>query len=245
MEDTEETQGAVNTGPTFQDALTILDAALPKPKDGGGRNDFEIVTAAEREINRLREYAALPVAAETPESTPGWRELSYEEPPYGKDVLFRRDGGTPYVGQSVKPDPGDDPNDGHGLLISIDGDLYDGDPPNLWSEIPGYYYDDVAAIAATMDGDDDSNDDVDTAEESDDSEVFYRDIDDPPPIGVNVLLLYKGYPQPFIGSRIEGLKGFEGEDSVYVDDCGSSDPPIFWSYLPKLPDIDLENADGV
>lgn len=234
MQDT-ETQGAANTGPTFQDALTALNAVLPKPKDGGDRNDFEIVTAAEREINRLREYAALPIAAEVPESTPGWRELSYEEPPYGKDVLFRRDGGTPYVGYSVKPDL-DDPDGDHGLLIRIDGDLYDGDPPEFWSEIPDYYYDDVAAIAQTLDGDDDSDDDADTAEEGDDSEVFYRDIDDPPPIGVSVLLLYKGYPKPFIGSCIESLIDGEFE---YVDDCGSSEPPIFWSYLPKPPDIDL------
>jgi len=234
MRHTGELQDAALNGPTFQDALTALEAVLPKPKDGAGRNDFEIVTAAEREITRLREYAALPVAAETPEATPGWRELSYEEPPYDKAVLFRRNGEIPYVGHHVKPDPEDDDGE-HGLLISIDGDLYDGDPPNLWSEIPDYYYDDVAAIAATMDGDDGSDDDADTAEEIDDSEVFYRDIDDPPPIGVSVLLLYKGYPQPFIGSRIEGLSN---GDSVYVDDCGSSDPPIFWSYLPKLPNLD-------
>lgn len=235
MQDTGET--AVNTGPTFQDALTALDAALPKPKDGGGRNDFEIVTAAEREINRLREYAALPVAAETPESTPGWRELSYEEPPYGKDVLFRRDGGTPYVGQSVKPDPGDDPNDGHGLLISIDGDLYDGDPPNLWSEIPGYYYDDVAAIAATMDGDDGSDDDTDTVEDED-AEVYYRDIDDPPPVDVPVLLLALNAE----GHAKEPFIGWQGEDGAYYTDDGGEvievDAPDYWSFLPRLPAID-------
>ena len=121
-----------------------------------------------------------------------------------------------------------------GVIDAIDGDLYDGDPPNLWSEIPDYYYDDVAAIAQTLDGDDGS-DDADTAEEDDDSEVFYRDIDDPPPIGVSVLLLYKGYPKPFIGSSIESLIDGEYE---YVDDCGSSEPPIFWSYLPKLPALD-------
>ncbi len=243
MRHTGEPQDAALSGPTFQDALTALEAVLPKPKDGAGRNDFEIVTAAEREITRLREYAALPVAAETPEATPGWRELSYEEPPYDKAVLFRRNGEIPYVGVHVKPDPEDDDGE-HGLLISIDGDLYDGDPPNLWSEIPDYYYDDVAAIAATMDGDGltSDDDDADTAEEIDDSEVFYRDIDDPPPVGEMVLLLTMISDGEGDVHGEDPIIGWCGDDGIYYTMDGGEevevDEPNYWSHLPKLPNLD-------
>lgn len=242
MQDTGETQGAtvcleVEDGPTFQDALAALNGVLPKPKDGSTRSDHQIVMAALNEINRLREYAALPAAAETPETTPGWREISYEEPPYDKNVLFRRGGETPYVGYSVKPDL-DDPDGDHGLLIRIDGDLYDGEPPEFWSEIPDYYYDDVAAIGATLDGDE--PDDMDTVADNDnDDEVYYRDADDPPPVDVPVLLLAlnsegTAAKEPFIG--------WQGEDGAYYTDDGGDmikvDAPNYWSFLPRLPALD-------
>lgn len=243
---------ANSNGPTFQDALTALNGVLPKPKDGSTRSDHQIVMAALNEINRLREYAALPIAAEVPESTPGWRELSYEEPPYGKDVLFRRDGGTPYVGQSVKPDPDDDPDGDHGLLIRIDGDLYDGDPPEFWSEIPDYYYDDVAAIGATLDGDE--PDDVDTVadDDSDDSdadEVYYREIDDnPPPVGELVLLLTAIADEDNEGEihANDPVIGWCGDDGIYYTEDGGQDveidEPTHWSPLPRLPDIDSDDS---
>lgn len=252
MQDTGETQGAtvhleVEDGPTFQDALAALNGVLPKTKDGSTRSDHQIVMSALNEINRLREYAALPVAAETPETTPGWREIAYEEPPYDKSVLFKRSGDTPYVGYSVKPDL-DDPDGDHGLLIRIDGDLYDGDPPEFWSEIPDYYYDDVAAIAQTLDGDE--PDDVDTVaddDSDDDTEVYYREIDDnPPPVGEMVLLLTaiadednEGEIQIHVNDPVIG---WCDDDGIYYTEDGGQDveigEPTHWSPLPKLPDDD-------
>lgn len=243
MQDKGETHGAEPyddspTGPTFQDALAALRDVLPKSAEP--RSDFQTVTEAMREITRLREYAALPQAVETPNQIPGWREIAYEEPPYGKDVLFRRDGFT-FVGHSVKPDPEDEPDDGHGLLIRIpgygygDGANYEGFPPTHWSEIPDFAYDDVLAIGTTLDGDEPDDSDED-AEDDDSEEVYYRDLATLPPANTPVLLLMLDTEnqsiEPFIG-------WLDGDGAWCVEDADGDgqyvNEPEYWSFLPKPP----------
>lgn len=228
---------------TVQEGYAALRELLgfndPERPDAPKPSDLAVLKAAIKTLrDTKREQAGLTRLSDP--AAPGWRDLDYEEPPQGyQEILLKTENGHIFIGTFHgygEDEEGETIEDGEvkrdAPIFKEDNDLYDGDAPLFWSYLPTYDYDDLTSDA-----------DADTAKESDDSEVFYRDIGDPPPIGVSVLLLYKDSKEPFIGFR---RKDFNTGEEFYQDtrDGDLDSPPDFWSYFPKLPNLDSEGSDS-